>query len=93
MDYPAGSPMPKTVPSTSDSRVVNNIMRHNYRVLDGSEKEAMGDVKDSGLAFVQMLHKIGGTDPAGERQGSRELSLAQTKIEEAVMWAVKHITR
>lgn len=24
---------------------------------------------------------------------SRELSLAKTKIEEAVMWAVKHVTR
>ena len=24
---------------------------------------------------------------------SRELSLAKTKIEEAVMWAVKHITK
>lgn len=81
------------VDSTSNERVVNNIMRHNYRILEGNEKEQMGDIKDAGLAFVKLLHAIGGTDPKGDRQGSRELSLAQTKIEEAVMWAVKHITR
>lgn len=83
----------QTVSSTSDARVVNNIMRHNYRVLDETEKESMGSVKDLGLLFTQLLHKIGGTDPAQNRQATRELSTAQTKIEEAVMWAVKHITQ
>ena len=85
------------VESTSDERVVNNpdnTMRHNYRVLDENEKSDMAAVKDLGRGFVLRLHAIGGT-PAGEgsRQASRELSIAQTKIEEAVMWAVKHITR
>lgn len=86
-------PAKETVSSTSDERVVNNIMRHNYRVLDDTEKQSMQSVKDLGLLFVRTLHTIGGTDPAGERQGSRELSIAQTKMEEAVMWAVKHVTR
>lgn len=85
--------MAETVPSTSDQRVANNIMRHNYRVLDASEKDQMGAIKDTGLYFIQQLHSIGGTDNTQDRQASRELSLAQTKIEEAVMWAVKHITR
>jgi hypothetical protein len=53
----------------------------------------MQELKDAGLAFAQLCHTIGGTEPTGERQASRDLSLAQTKIEEAVMWAVKHITR
>lgn len=83
----------ETVASTSDARVVNNIMRHNYRVLDATEKESMGSLKDLGLLFTQLLHRIGGTDPDQDRQGSRELSTAQTKIEEAVMWAVKHVTK
>ncbi len=74
-------------------RVVNNVHRHNYRILSESEKEAMKAVKDLGLDFSNLLHGIGETDPAGDRLASRELSLAQTKIEEAVMWAVKHITR
>ena len=82
-----------TVDSTSDDRTVNNLMRHKYRVLTDVEKQQMQELKDAGLAFAHLLHIIGGTEPTGERQGSRELSLAQTKIEEAVMWGTKHITR
>lgn len=72
------------VNSTSDERTVNNVMRHEYRVLDEHEKQRMQMVKDKGLNFLEYMDFIG---------ASRELSLAKTKIEEAVMWAVKHITR
>jgi hypothetical protein len=72
------------VDSTSDQRVANNVMRHEYRVLEEEEKAQMKDLKDKGLDFVKACDVIG---------ASRELSLAKTKIEEAVMWAVKHITR
>lgn len=86
-----------SVSSTSDervvNRVVNNVMRHEYRKLSEAEKDQMKSVKDLGLDAISLLHQIGGTDPAGDRLASRELSLAATKIEEAVMWAVKHITR
>lgn len=92
--------MNQNVDSTSDERTVNNIMRHQYRVLSDDEKEQMQAVKDKGLEFVELLHSVGKTDenwPGGEHvtgagQTSRELALAQTKLEEAVMWAVKHIT-
>lgn len=83
----------KTVDSTSDARTANNVMRHAYRVLSETEKEQMRLLKDKGLEFFNLLHTIGETDPAGDRFASRELSLAATKIEEAVMWAVKHITK
>jgi hypothetical protein len=73
----------KMVDSTSDNRTVNNVMRHAYRVLSEPEKKQMQDIKDIGLAMHQMIEGIG---------NSRELSLAKTKVEEAVMWAVKHIT-
>lgn len=86
-------PETSTVASTSDARVVNNVMRHAYRVLSEGEKAQMQALKDGGLVFVELLHSVGGTDAAGDRQGSRELEIAQTKIEEAVMWAVKHVTR
>jgi hypothetical protein len=59
-------------------------MRHEYRVLNDEEKSQMVDVKNIGLSFVEMCDGIG---------SSRELSLAKTKVEEAVMWAVKHITK
>lgn len=70
--------------SSSDQRVTNNVMRHEYKVLSDAEKAWMKEVKDLGLAFHTSIDVIG---------SSRELSLAKTKIEEAVMWAVKHITK
>lgn len=74
---------PATVASTSDARTVNNVMRHAYRVLSDEEKKAMQEVKDLGLALHEKIASLG---------ASRELSIAKTKIEEAVMWAVKHLT-
>lgn len=73
-----------TVDSTSDERTANNTMRHQYRVLSDAEKAQMQMIKDKGLDFHVFLEGVG---------QSRELSLAKTKIEEAVMWAVKWITR
>lgn len=80
-----GQAHPKTVPSTSDARTVNNVMRHAYRVLSEDEKQAMQKIKDMGLELHNEIGKLSAS-------GSRELSIAKTKIEEAVMWAVKHIT-
>ena len=73
-----------TVDSTSDERTVNNVMRHQYRVLTDAEKQQMQAIKDKGLELHDLIESIG---------QSRELSVAKTKIEEAVMWAVKHLTR
>lgn len=70
--------------STSDERIVNNVMRHEYRVLTDEEKQNMQAVKDLGADLYAYIGTIG---------ESRELSLAKTKVEEAVMWAVKHITK
>jgi hypothetical protein len=81
-----------TVDSTSDGRTVNNTMRHTYRVLDDAEKSQMQAIKDMGAAFVAKLHEIGGTDPSADRLASRDLSLANTHLEDAVMRAVRHIT-
>jgi len=72
------------VDSTSDQRVVNNVMRHEYRILSDAEKATMQAVKDKGLELHNLIESIG---------QSRELSIAQAKTEEAVMWAVKHLTR
>lgn len=73
-----------TVDSTSDQRTVNNVMRHQYRVLTDTEKAQMQAIKDKGLELHDLIEGIG---------ASRELSLAKTKTEEAVMWAVKYLTR
>lgn len=71
------------VDSTSDQRTVNNTMRHQYRVLSDAEKMMMQAIKDKGMELHVMLSAL---DP------TREVSIAKTKLEEAVMWAVKHIT-
>ena len=69
--------------STSDQRVENNTVRHKYRTLTDDEKASMQTIKDMGSEFLEFCERTG---------DSRELSIAKTKIEEAVMWAVKHVT-
>lgn len=76
--------MPDYVASESDERTVNNAVRHQYRVLSDAEKEAMVRLKDIGRNFLDSIDDI---VPKG-----REASLAKTKVEEAVMWAVKGLT-
>ncbi|WP_336801704.1 Acb2/Tad1 domain-containing protein [Kaistia sp. MMO-174] len=72
-----------TVGSASDDRTANNAVRHQYRVLSDEEKASMVAIKDKGAELLSLIEALG---------GSRELSIAKTKTEEAVMWAVKHIT-
>lgn len=71
------------IDSTSDDRTANNVVRHEYRVLTDAEKEQMRALKDIGAAFIAKCDEIG---------TGRELSLAKTNAEQAVMWAVKHVT-
>lgn len=75
--------MERHVDSSSDDRTANNAVRHTYRVLNDAEKAQMVEIKDMGAAFIAKCNEIG---------RSRELSLAITNAEQAVMWAVKHIT-
>ena len=81
-----------SIDSTSDQRTANNGTRHAYRILSETEKAQVMQVKDMGAALIAKLHEIGGTDPSGDRLASRDLSLANTHVEDAVMRAVRHIT-
>jgi hypothetical protein len=72
------------IPSESDDRTANNAVRHQYRQLSDAEKQQMVELKDLGAAFIAKCQEIG---------ASREMSLAVTNAEQAVMWAVKHVTR
>lgn len=71
------------VDSASNDRTANNAVRHTYRVLSDAEKAQMVAIKDAGATLLKLIEETG---------GSRELSIARTKTEEAVMWAVKHVT-
>jgi hypothetical protein len=76
--------MTEYIDSMSDERVINNVFRHEYRVLSTPEKLSVQTVKNRGLdLFNVIIDHV----PAG-----REQSLARTKLEEAVMWAVRGIT-
>ena len=74
----------ETMDGASDARTENDRMRHQYRRLTDMEKATVDLLKDLGREFANEC------DSTGQ---SRELSLAKTKMEEAVMWAVKHVTR
>ena len=71
------------IDSTADERTANNVLRHEYRVLSEEEKLQVKELKDIGADFVRACRRLG---------TSRELSLAITKIEEAVFWSVKYVT-
>ena len=67
-----------------DRRVENNVVLHEYRILSDQEKATMKQIKDMGLEMIEYLDLIG---------EGREISIAKTRIEEAVMWAAKHVTK
>lgn len=85
--------MPQHIPSTSDARTVNNSTRQSYRLLTDAEKAQVDIIKQRGAEFIAFLHEIGGTDPEAERMASRDLSLAMTHMEDAVIRAVRHVTK
>lgn len=78
------------VHATSDSRTVNNVMRHQYRVLSDQEKADMQKLKDMGLELHSFLNEIASRDPGNH---SWEITQACSKVEEAVMWGTKYLTR
>lgn len=93
------------VVSTSDDRTVNDTLRHKYRVLDDDEKAQMQAVKDKGQEFIGLIDSLRSPEvqigpdeetiegfPMMCRTFDRELAITTERVEEAVMWAVKHIT-
>jgi phosphoribosylaminoimidazole-succinocarboxamide synthase len=62
---------------------MSDPMRETYRELSGTQKRQIEEVKAMARHLYGLLAGIGDT---------REISLAKTKVEEAVMWAVKGIT-
>lgn len=74
----------ETIQSTSDERVKNNVLRHEYRVLSDTEKSQLQELKDRGLDLLNIINSL---------PTSRETSLAVTNVEQAIMWAVKSLTK
>jgi hypothetical protein len=64
------------------------IFRQSYRALTEDEKSLMSQIKETAQELYELFPK---TDDG--RAKDRETSLAVTKLEESVMWAVKSITK
>ena len=58
-------------------------LRKEYRTLLDHEKEQLAKMKDTAQFLYNDFEELG---------PSREISLAQTRLEEAVMWATKAVT-
>lgn len=68
----------------NDSPDNKDVMRKEYIPLSDVKKMQVQGIKDICQSFWDAIDSIG---------SSRELSLAKTRIEEAAMWATKHITQ
>lgn len=60
-------------------------MTPEFKMLSDQDMNDIKEAQALGQAFMDKLEALGGN--------TRELALAKTKIEEAVMWTVKHITK
>lgn len=58
-----------------------------HRILNESEKMTMSSVKDHGERFMEVLIVLENKNP------TLEIQQAKFRLQEAIMWAVKHVTR
>lgn len=65
-----------------------STFRPEYKELTPEAKERIATIKDKAQELLEYILDDNGMTQAG----SRELSLAKTKLEESIMWAVKHWT-
>ena len=77
--------MAEYIDSASDERIEIDPVRHQYRILTNVEKKAMTHIKDMGLGLIRAIE--------ANVQSSRESLIAVEKVEEAIMWAVKGLTK
>lgn len=70
-----------------------STFRKDYRELTDHEKATIESIKAKAedLLFTMQFGVPKETE-SNTQQGSRELSLAVTNLEQAIMWAVKHWT-
>ena len=63
---------------------MSDTFRRVQRALEADEVRALGELKDLAEKMLVVIHE--------ESKDPRHSALAKTKLEEAVMWAVKGIT-
>lgn len=68
---------------------MDDIFRKETRALNKAEQDHLNVIKKQAEVLLDLFIRSEGVL---EVQTSRDLSVARTKLEEAVMWAVKHWT-
>lgn len=71
---------------------MSSIFRPVYRHLDDFEKKKIEDIKACAEALLNAMCRHREGDAARVNVLDRNHSIAVTKLEEAVMWAVKSVT-
>lgn len=64
---------------------MSDPFRSTYKSLSEAESKHIASIKDSATTLYNLI--------AWDLKSSREQAIALTKLEEAVMWAVKHYTK
>lgn len=67
---------------------MTDVFRKEYRKLEDHEVAWMNQIKDAAEALLLEIDKPRQPD----FKGNREIALAKTNLEQAVMWATKAIT-
>ncbi|MFT3671286.1 hypothetical protein [Aestuariivirga sp.] len=68
---------------------MTDVMRKTHKVLSQQDADLVNSLKTCGENFIEALNIAGPAFP----ESGREFSIAKTKMEEAVMWAVKGVTK
>lgn len=63
---------------------VGDAVRAEYRELEAEQSFQIASIKEIGQELIDLLNTL---------PESRELALAKTRVEEAVMWAVKGVSK
>lgn len=71
---------------------MSNTFRKAYRDLTADEVRAIESLKDAAEDIEAQIDAVLGKGPGLPEGRGRALALAKTKLEEAVMWAVRGIS-
>ena len=78
---------------SADINAPTSRFRPTYRALSDSEKQLHDEVKDAAAKLETLFgHIVAARHNAQREARPREAALAMTKLEEAVMWAIKGLT-
>lgn len=78
---------------SEDTHARTSRFRPTYRALSDSEKDLHDEIKERAAALERLFDQVvAARHNAAREPRPREAALAMTKLEEAVMWAVKGLT-